>query len=138
MDIPLRLPCKTLFTDGAMNGEVIKAYMVGGIAASNQVALTPQVMVSGKISTTLVVPASRPVVVSPTRLGAANGMNDNGAALDACRTALAPVALNACQTALAPVALEDGTQSNVIGDNFWDDSEERINWGGAEYEHNAV
>jgi hypothetical protein len=71
-DIPLRLPCQAMHTGGAINGAVIRAYMEGGLAASNQVAPAPQVMVSGKISTACVVPASWPAVISPTRPRVAN------------------------------------------------------------------
>ena len=45
-------------------------------------------MVSGQISTALVVPASQPAVILPTRLGAANGTHDNGATLPSPQTAL--------------------------------------------------
>ena len=74
-DIPLRLPCQAMHTGGAIDGNVIKAYMEGGLSASNQVAPAPQVMVSGQILTDLVVPASRPAVISPTRLGGANALD---------------------------------------------------------------
>jgi hypothetical protein len=39
--LPLRLPCQAMHTDGAIDGNVIKAYMQGGLVASNQVVPTP-------------------------------------------------------------------------------------------------
>ena len=96
-----------MFTGGAIDGNVIKAYMQGAIAASIQVVPAPQVMVSGQMLTDLVVPAPRPAVVSPTRL-------DERSALD-----------------LITEAIDiRGAQSNDVGDDFWDDFEERIAWGG--------
>ena len=105
-DIPLRLPCQAMHTGGAIDGAVIRAYMEGGLAASNQVAPAPQVMVSGQISTACVVPASWPAVISPTRPRVANET--------------------------------DGAWSNFVDDDFWDDFAERIEWGGEEYDHDAL
>ena len=41
--IPLRLPCQSKLTGGGINGEVVMAYMTGGLTASSRVAATPQV-----------------------------------------------------------------------------------------------
>ena len=70
-------PCllyQVMNTGGAITREVIKTYIEGGLvaSASNQIAPAQQGMVSGQISTALLVPASQPPISMPTRLGAAN------------------------------------------------------------------
>ena len=114
-DISLCLPCQEMFTGGAIDGNIIKAYMEGGLAASNQVAPAPQVMVLGQILTDLVVPPSRLSVIFPTRLGGiipldlineGIGIRGNG------RTYLTD------------------TSAAVEHHDFWDDSEKRIDMGG--------
>ena len=114
-DTPLRLPCQAMYTGGVIGGNVIKAYMEGGLAALNQVAPAPHFMVSGQILTNLVVPASFSAVILPTRLGGAN-------ALDLLNEAIGIRGDDRMDlTDAAPaVELED----------FWDDFEERIEWGG--------
>ena len=37
----------------------------------------------------------------------------------------------------APVVLGDGVQSSNVGDNFWDEFEDRVKWGGEEYNHDT-
>ena len=43
-NIPLRLPCQEKFKGGAIDGEVIAAYMTGGVAAAREVVAAPVVM----------------------------------------------------------------------------------------------
>jgi hypothetical protein len=48
----------TMYTDGALDREVIQVHMEGWFAVSDQVAPTPQVMASDQTSTAFLVPAS--------------------------------------------------------------------------------
>ena len=81
-DIPLCLLCQAMHTGGAIDRHVIKAYMEGRLAMSNQVVSVSQVMVLGQLLTALVVPALVvpafwPLFFLPTRLGEGNRLRFN-------------------------------------------------------------
>ena len=107
-EIPLRLPCQAMHTDGTIERNVTKAYMEEGLAALNKVAPAPQGMILNHISTTLVVTASWPAVI----------------------LAITIIAGDRTYMTDAAAAVEHGVQSNNLGDGFWNDFEERIKWWG--------
>ena len=112
-----------MHTGRAIDGKVTNVYIEGGIAASNQVPLSPQVMAFGQISAALVVPVSWPAVISPIRLVAAN-------ALDLINEAIGIRSSDRTDATDAAAIIERGVQSNDLGDEFWDGFKERIELAG--------
>ena len=80
-------------------------------------------MVLGQISTALVVLASRPAVILPTRQGGTT-------TLDVIHEAVNIKTGDRTDATDTTAAVEHGVQRNALGDDFWYDFKERIEWGG--------